>query len=400
MVARVAGRLVLASTLALTAILAGCGQFGTPGQIAMAPEAEDELLGADSTGTTGPLRAYFNDAYGETIEQNEPKARANPYNTDKSLFRIIRGARQSLDVAFYDLADLDVAKAFIAARRRGVKVRVVTDSDNMVDVEDGKARESIQLLKAAGIPVREDKRSAIMHQKIVIADRHHVWTGSTNATVRSLYQHNNNAVVVRSEILANVYTRVFEEYQGGSFGPSGDLQEIMDGSGIALGGMHIQPFFSPRGGGKAAVAAELAQARKNIKFMTFSLTDKEVGEILVQKNKAGIEVEGVFDRWLAAGEYSLYAPLKRRGLKVLKDGNQALMHHKVFVIDNEVVVTGSFNYSQNAEAANNENFLIIRNAPQIAKAYLSEFRKVQHAARYNHPPAFKPKDPEAGTGHQ
>lgn len=400
MVARVAGRLVLASTLALSAILGGCGQLGTPGQVGVVSEAQDEILGADATGTTGPIRAYFNDTYGETIEQNEPKARANPHNTDKSLFRIIRGARQSLDVAFYDLADEDVARAFVAAKRRGVKVRVVTDSDNMVDQEDGKARESIHLLKAAGIPVREDRRSAIMHQKIVIADRHHVWTGSTNATVRSLYQHNNNAVVVRSEVLANVYTRVFEEYQGGSFGPSGDLQEIMDGAGVELGGMHIQPFFSPRGGGKAAVAAELSAARKNIKFMTFSLTDKEVGDILVQKNKAGVEVEGVFDRWLAAGEYSLYDPLKRRGLKILKDGNQALMHHKVFIIDNEIVITGSFNYSQNAEAANNENFLIVRNAPQMARAYLGEFNKVQHAARSNHPPPFKPKDPEAGTGHQ
>ena len=293
-----------------------------------------------------------------------------------------------------------MAKAWGAAKRRGVKVRIVTDSDNMVDEEDAKPRESIQLLKAAGIPVREDKRSAIMHQKILIADRQYVWAGSTNATVRSLYQHNNNAIVLRSEVLSGVYSRVFESYQGGAFGPSGELQNILDGAGTTIGGALVQPFFSPRGGGKAAVVAELQQATKNIKFLTFSLTDKEVGDILVEKNRAGVEVDGVFDRWLAAGEYSLFDSLKRRGLKVVKDGNQALMHHKVFIIDNEVVITGSFNYSQNAEASNNENFLVIRNSPQIARAYLSEFSKVQHAAKVNHPPPFKPKDSETNTGHQ
>lgn len=388
--------------LAMAALLGGCGvgASGPSVPISQLQEVQDEILGADAAGSTGPIRVFFNDTYGETIEKNEPKARKNPYNTDKSLYRIIRGARRTLDVAFYDLADEDVAEAFIAAKRRGVKVRVVTDSDNMVDIESARPRESLRMLKAAGIPVKEDKRSAIMHQKIVIADRQHVWTGSTNATVRSLYQHNNNAVLVRSEALANIYTRVFEQYQGGFFGPPGELQQLVDGAGLTIGGMQVQPYFSPRGGGKAAVEAELQDARKSIKFMTFSLTDEQVGNILVKKDKGGVDVEGVFDRWLAAGEYSLFDKLKRRGLKVSKDGNQALMHHKVFVVDDEVVITGSFNYSKNAEASNNENFLIIRDAPHIARAYVSEFRKVQHAARYNKPPPFKPKDPETGTGHQ
>lgn len=386
--------------LVLGGLLSGCGHSPLPYSPPIAPDAPDEILGADAAGSTGPIRVFFNDTYGETIAENEPKARKNPYNTDKSLFRIIRGARRTLDVAFYDLESLDVAESLVAAKRRGVRVRVVTDSDNMIDAEAGRTRESIRILRAAGIPVREDQRSAIMHQKIVIADHQHVWTGSTNATERSLYQHNNNAVLVRSEALAGIYTRVFEQYQDGAFGPSGFLQQLLDGSGLTIGGMQVQPYFSPRGGGKAAVVAELSRARTSIKFLTFSLTDAEVGSVLAGKDKAGVEVEGVFDRWLAAGEYSLFDSLKRRGLKVLKDGNQALMHHKIFIIDNEVVITGSFNYSQNAEAANNENFLIIRKAPHIVRAYLGEFKRIQHAARFNNPPPFKPKDPETGTGHQ
>ncbi len=388
-------RTAVAVAIALATTLAGCGTQSVPGPAAPLSVIDDDLMAQDAEGSSAPVRAYFNDTYGETVEQNEPQARANPYNTDKSLYKLIRGARETLDASFYDLEEVEVARAFVAAKRRGVQVRVITDSDN-VHQENGRFRESLKTLKDAGIPIREDKRSAIMHDKYVIADHRVVWTGSTNATVRSLYWHNNNAITIRSEHLASTYSAVFERYfEGGQFGPSNFLRDIQSGAGVSVGGVQLQPFFSPKGGGKAAVVAELAEARKSIYFMTFSLTDTEVGNMLGRKVRDGLDVQGVMDRWLAAGEYSLFESLKRRGIKVLRDGNQALMHHKVILIDSDTVITGSFNYSANAEQANNENFLIIR-SPQIARAYMSEWKRVLHAAKVNRPPPQKPKDPETG----
>jgi phosphatidylserine/phosphatidylglycerophosphate/cardiolipin synthase-like enzyme len=52
------------------------------------------------------------------------------------------------------------------------------------------------------------------------------------------------------------------------------------------------------------------------------------------------------------------------------------MHHKVIVIDGETVVTGSYNFSKNAETRNNENLLIIKGNREIAEAYLAEFERV------------------------
>ena len=51
------------------------------------------------------------------------------------------------------------------------------------------------------------------------------------------------------------------------------------------------------------------------------------------------------------------------------------MHHKVFVIDNKIVITGSFNPSENGNTNNDENVLILENL-EIAKLYLEEFEKV------------------------
>ena len=61
------------------------------------------------------------------------------------------------------------------------------------------------------------------------------------------------------------------------------------------------------------------------------------------------------------------------------------------------MISGSYNYSQNAEMNNNEAFLIIKRAPAIASAFAGEFKKLQHAAKVNRPPPHKPKDAEIGT---
>jgi phosphatidylserine/phosphatidylglycerophosphate/cardiolipin synthase-like enzyme len=51
------------------------------------------------------------------------------------------------------------------------------------------------------------------------------------------------------------------------------------------------------------------------------------------------------------------------------------MHHKVIIIDGKIVVTGSYNFSNNAEHSNDENTLIIHNQA-IASAYLDEFQRI------------------------
>jgi phosphatidylserine/phosphatidylglycerophosphate/cardiolipin synthase-like enzyme len=58
-----------------------------------------------------------------------------------------------------------------------------------------------------------------------------------------------------------------------------------------------------------------------------------------------------------------------------RDGNPGFLHHKVIIIDNRIVITGSFNFSDSANTRNNENVLIIDNA-DIAKLYLAEFQRI------------------------
>ena len=74
-------------------------------------------------------------------------------------------------IHFLDL--WSIRDALIDAHRRGVAVRLVTESDNMHVPE-------IQEVREAGIPVLGDRREGRMHNKFVVIDRQEVWTGSLN----------------------------------------------------------------------------------------------------------------------------------------------------------------------------------------------------------------------------
>ena len=62
------------------------------------------------------------------------------------------------------------------------------------------------------------------------------------------------------------------------------------------------------------------------------------------------------------------------GLPVRQDGNPRTFHHKVLIIDDQAVVTGSFNFSANADESNDENVIIVSNS-DVAAQYLQEFQR-------------------------
>lgn len=339
-------------------------------------------VNANQVALQGPIQIAFVKAYGRTAVENEAISRKDPNSPSLLLIRMIDGATRTLDGSFYDIDNADVVNALLRAKQRGVKVRLVTDTDNMTAKNSGPtgpARPAIVALQKAGIPIVDDKRSGIMHNKFLVVDNKAVWTGSTNLTDSSLYQHNNNALTLSSPQLAASYTSEFERlFTQKIFGPNPARQ--VPYPSVKIGNTQVDVFFSPRGGGQQAVLATLRSAKKRVLFMTFSLTDDSIGEIVKQKLAAGLKVEGVFDSWLGASKYSLYSPLRESGMNVRKDGNSALLHHKVIIVD-DTVITGSYNYSNNAENSNNENFLILRNSPAIAKAYVDEFERIQGVSR-------------------
>ena len=104
--------------------------------------------------------------------------------------------------------------------------------------------------------------------------------------------------------------------------------------------------------------------------MAFSFTNEKIADALIKKEK--LDIKGIFDSVESANKFSQFKRLQDFGMKVQKDMNKYKMHHKVFVIDNETVATGSFNPTASADTKNDENLLVIHDK-KIADAFLKEF---------------------------
>lgn len=301
-------------------------------------------------------------------DPESPLASQETGGPDGPLAASIDAARLTVDVAIYSLSLTSIRDALIHAHERGVQVRVVMESDNM----DGSAP---QALLEAGIPILGDRREGLMHDKFVVIDRSEVWLGSMNYTFSGTYDDNNNLVHIRSVKMAENYTKEFEEmFLDDMFGDH-TVPETPNPD-INIEGSRVETFFSPDDGVADHLYEILADATDSIYFMAFSFTTDDLGEVIRAQAENGLDVAGVMEEQQVNSnigtEYDLF---KQAGLKVFLDGNEGQMHHKTMIIDGQIVVTGSYNFSRSAETRNDENLIVIYNK-QIADFFMGEFQRI------------------------
>jgi phosphatidylserine/phosphatidylglycerophosphate/cardiolipin synthase-like enzyme len=211
-----------------------------------------------------------------------------------------------------------------------------------------------------------------MHNKFLIFDGQSVWTGSTNLTENGNFRNNNNSLLIDSPELAQIYEREFEEMWAGEFGaraPSSIKQQS-----LTIQGTPVQALFAAEDHVVSALVPLIESAEESIRFMAFSFTHDELGQAMLERTEAGIDLQGIFETRGSETEHSELVNLYCAGLPVRQDGNAGSMHHKVVIIDGRIVVTGSANFSNNADRFNDENVLIIANQ-DLAQAYLREFER-------------------------
>lgn len=285
----------------------------------------------------------------------------------------INAAQTSIHIASFEF-DLDpVAEALVAASRRGVDVRWVTDDEHGLEADEEPGHGQFARLEQAGIEVKDDARSALMHNKFWIFDREWVWTGSTNVTENGIFKQNNNVVAIRSTRLAEIYEREFEEMWGGQFGPRSP--STVDRQTVTVNNTKISVLFASEDGVLERIIPIVDNAQSSVRFLTFSFTDYPLAKAIIDRAAAGVDAAGVFEKVGSETEFAELRTLHCAGVPVRQDGNPSFLHHKLIVVDDRIVITGSMNYSTNAEESNDENVIIIEN-PEIAALYIQEFDRV------------------------
>jgi phosphatidylserine/phosphatidylglycerophosphate/cardiolipin synthase-like enzyme len=341
-----------------------------------------DLLGLFSepepTPTTRPLSEGGSGAVGGwwQVYFTDPERISDPDDLSGSipekLIALIDGARSTIHVAAFEFNLTPVAEALVAAHRRGVEVRWVTDDENGIEADEEEGHGQFAMLENAGIEVIDDGRSALMHNKFWIFDGRTVWTGSTNITANGNFRNNNNVIVIESPALAAIFEREFAEMWAGEFGPTST--STLDQQSLTVGGSAMQVLFAAEDEVADHLVPLIEGARESLRIMAFSFTHDEMGAAVLERARAGVEVRAIFETRGSEVEYSEMPRLYCAGVPVRQDGNPGTFHHKVLVIDGQTVVTGSFNFTQNADDSNDENVLIVTNA-QIAAEYLREFER-------------------------
>jgi len=302
-----------------------------------------------------------------------PSARFYQDGPDRAVAAAVDRAHISVDMAAYDLDSVSLRSALIKAHRRGVTVRLVVESDNLGQPE-------FQALKTAGIPLIDDWRPGLMHDKFLIIDRLEVWTGSLNYTSNGSYRNDNNLLRIHSASLAEAYTNEFEEmFVDRHFGELSPPDGLIPT--ISVEGRLLEVYFTPEDDFAARLVELIEAAHQNIYFLAYAFTADDIAAAMLESASNGVTVSGVFEASQVNPETgSEYERLRQAGLDVRRDSSSGNMHHKVMIIDGQIVVTGSYNFSASAQNRNDENALVIHD-PQIAAQFLTEFERIYQQAK-------------------
>jgi phosphatidylserine/phosphatidylglycerophosphate/cardiolipin synthase-like enzyme len=299
---------------------------------------------------------------GEVIKNNpivEDKGTIDVYfcpqeECEEHLLYFLDSADSSIHCALYDIG-LKSVQQKLEEKQKNIEVQIVTDND--------------YLKKFNHSFVKADKYG-LMHNKFCIVDGKKISAGSMNPTDNDAHKNNNNLLLIDSDLIAQNYEDEFQELWNGTFKKGSRVKNPE----IILSGMPIETYFCPEDDCAKQVKEELQKANLSIYFMTFSFTHEGIANILLLKNLDGMEVKGVMEvRQIS--EYSQFNRLLQNGIAVRKDGNKNNLHHKVFIIDEKIVVTGSFNPTGGGDERNDENLMIIEDE-EIAQEFVEEFWKV------------------------
>jgi phosphatidylserine/phosphatidylglycerophosphate/cardiolipin synthase-like enzyme len=292
----------------------------------------------------------------------------------------INAAEKTLDVAMYNTNRTDLVNAVKAAHNRGVRVRYVA----------AEATANSALKPPPLFPVLYGNDSALMHNKFLVIDaelpdKSWVMSGSMNWTNTNMVEDHNNTLFIQDQSLARTYELEFNEMWGSSTA-SPDVAASRFGKNktdntphdFVIGGRSVSSYFSPSDQVTQRIEAAVRSADHQASFALFSFTKNELGNALIAEHKSGTWVRGLIENIHDSG--TEFDWLRNNGVPVQAHSVSPLLHHKYVVVDagypaaQPTVVTGSHNWSQNAESNNDENTLIIRD-PDLAVLFQAEFER-------------------------
>jgi len=131
-------------------------------------------------------------------------------------------------------------------------------------------------------------------------------------------------------------------------------------------------YFSLYDNPQKAIIKNINQAEAFINIAMYIFTDREIAIPLVKARERGVKVRLYLDKDQVDYKYSQSRFLVQKGLKVRISTNNYIMHNKFAIIDNHILLTGSYNWTFSANNRNDENLMVIDD-PEIIEIFQNQF---------------------------
>lgn len=138
-------------------------------------------------------------------------------------------------------------------------------------------------------------------------------------------------------------------------------------------GARYQVCFTPGQDCQGLIVQQINQAKTSVLVQAYSFTAVPIARALKQASARGVDVRVILDKSQRTERYSGATFLKNAGIPVVIDGQPAIAHSKVMIVDQNVVITGSYNFTKSAQERNVENLLVIQGDPPLVRAYIDTF---------------------------
>lgn len=375
------GRGACTALLAAFGLLAGCGggvneappaavtaaSAATSKPSAPAPSAAPVSTASPAPSTAPVSTAASNPSAAAPSVVFAPSGKAREIH--KAIVAELKAAKKSIDVACFLLTSTQLSDELVAAKKRGVAVRVLLDGNQDKTVALSKGKD----LAAGGadvkvIATKSGAQSPKFHHKFAVVDASVVVTGSFNWTVTGDEDNYENVVVLRDAAVAQAFSREFD-----SIFTTGK-------AGVASSGDVV---FAPSGGARAVetkIVDELSKATKEVIVAMYLMTSDETAQALIAAAKRGVKVSLLSDATQIKYYQQNYDALVKAGVdkkRVVLGGGGAFaakFHQKYAVIDGKTVITGSYNWDPQQDEQGYDNLVVIHDAA-LAKKYIDDFAK-------------------------
>ncbi|UCB56451.1 MAG: DUF1669 domain-containing protein [Candidatus Omnitrophota bacterium] len=321
-------------------------------------------------------------------ELNQPDA------LGEVIINFIKKAKKALFIAVQELDSASIAKAIIEAKSRGISVSLIMEADYLtvqkplndpwqLTGKNEKNREIHNALMRAKVDVKTDYNPKIFHQKFIVRDplgaQAAVLTGSTNFTDTGTHSNLNHIVIIRGKRHAQIYLDEFKEMATGTFGRL-RLRFDAPPKTYSVSGVRIKTLFAPDHSPEMEIMKQMLKAKEQIDFAIFTFAKSSgIDDTMVSLQKSGIKVRGIFDPGQGNQKWAATRVLASNKIKVYlakKSPQLNKLHHKLMVIDKQVVIAGSFNYTDPANTLNDENIIIIGDLDEKRKNSIKRQKQI------------------------